>query len=79
MTDLETVAADLAALKKDVATLVANLGAGAAERVQASAQDAATQAGKGAQILSREIEAHPMTALALAFALGFVANRLLVR
>ena len=79
MTDLETVATDLAALKKDVATLIAHIGTDTADRARSAAQGAATQAGKGAQILSREVDTHPMTALAVAFAIGFVANRLLMR
>jgi ElaB/YqjD/DUF883 family membrane-anchored ribosome-binding protein len=79
LTDLETVSADLAALKKDVANLIAHLGADAADRVQSAAQDASAQASKGAQMLSREVDTHPMTALAMAFAIGFAANRLLMR
>ena len=93
-TDLESIANDLAALKQDFATLIADLRAGTVGRAKTAAHDAAEQLGdraanlysqaaaqaeKGARVLAQEIDERPLTTLLVAFAVGFVASRLLSR
>ena len=88
------IADDLAALKRDFATLLANLKAtqpghareavhNAAEQLSGKAADiygqATAQAGRGAKVLAQEIEERPLTTLLLAFSIGFIASRLLSR
>jgi ElaB/YqjD/DUF883 family membrane-anchored ribosome-binding protein len=92
--DLESIANDLATLKEDFATLLADLRAGTVGRARTMAHDtveqiadkanslygqATAQANAGVKALSLEVEERPLTALMTAFAIGFVASRLLSR
>ena len=81
--DLDSIANDLAALKQDFASLIADLRANTTARAGAMAQDAAERisdkAEAGVKALSQEVEERPLTALLVAFAVGFVASRLLSR
>ena len=90
----DAIAADLAALKRDFASLLSTLKATqpaqakeavqhAAEQLTGKAADiygqATAQAGRGAKVLAQEIEERPLTTLLLAFSIGFIASRLLSR
>lgn len=87
--DLDAISADLAALKQDFAALLADLRANTAGRTataeQLSAQASGlfeqvrTHAKAGCKTLASEMEDRPLTALVVAFAVGFVASRLLIR
>ncbi len=92
--DLETIANDLAALKQDFATLIADVRASTTGRASAMAYDAAerisdtasslygqatAQAEAGAKALANEVDERPLTALLVAFGIGFVVSRLLSR
>ncbi len=92
--DMDTIAKDLAALRRDFAALIADLRDGPLSNAKAAAQEAAGQlggkaadlygqaserAGKGADVIVREIEERPLTTLLLAFSVGFIASRLLSR
>ncbi len=92
--DIESLAKDIAALKQDFATLIADIRAGivgqprtmvheAAEQISSTASTlygkAAAQADMGVKALAQEVDERPLTALTLAFAVGFVASRLLSR
>lgn len=93
-TDIETLAKDMAALRQDFATLMADLRAGTVGHARSMAQEAAeqisskagalygkatSQADLGMKALAHEVDERPVTALTLAFAVGFVASRLLSR
>jgi ElaB/YqjD/DUF883 family membrane-anchored ribosome-binding protein len=92
--DLDSIANDLATLKRDFATLMTDLRDSTAGRARTAAHDAATQiadkasnlygqaasrAEAGVKAVSHEIEERPLTALLMAFAVGFVASRVLAR
>jgi ElaB/YqjD/DUF883 family membrane-anchored ribosome-binding protein len=92
--DLDTIARDLAVLKQDVAALIAELRSGTAERARTMVQGAAEQVSNAAsqlygqatagaertvKTISKEVDEHPLSALMVAFAIGFVANRVLSR
>ena len=92
--ELSTIANDLATLKRDFASLLADLRSGplssaraaaqgAAEQVGSKAADlygqASAQAGKGADAIIHEIEERPLATLLVAFSVGFVVSRLLSR
>jgi ElaB/YqjD/DUF883 family membrane-anchored ribosome-binding protein len=91
---LDTISSDLAALRRDFATLLADLRAGPLTSAKTSAQQAAeqlsgrasdlygqasAQAEKSAEAIAREVEERPLTTLVLAFSVGFIASRLLAR
>jgi hypothetical protein len=91
-TDIETIGADLAALKRDFAALMEHLKAGAVNGANGSAKYAASKLSDEAQqlygklasegtrqvqALSRQIEAQPIASLFIAFAAGFIGSRLL--
>ena len=86
--DMANVADDLAALKKDFAILLkhvkANAGAGASEALTQISDHAhewydtlADQSSKSAKMISRQVEAQPLTSLLLAFSVGFVTGKVL--
>ena len=91
-TDVDVLALrdDLAALKRDVTSLIEHLKTGAAK----TAQGAAAQLDDGAQRLyrniaaegersvkavSRQVEEQPLTAMLIALGVGYVAGRILMR
>jgi ElaB/YqjD/DUF883 family membrane-anchored ribosome-binding protein len=93
-TDLETLADDIAALKRDLAALMAHVRSGATEGIAGAARQATSQLGeeakelydrlaaegeRTAQTISRHVDEQPLTSVMLAFAAGFVAGRILPR
>jgi ElaB/YqjD/DUF883 family membrane-anchored ribosome-binding protein len=92
--DLDTIARDLTVLKQDVAALIAELRAGTTARAKTMVHDAAEQvtntasqlygqatagAERTVKSISKEVDEHPLSSLLVAFAIGFVANRVLSR
>jgi hypothetical protein len=88
--DLSSLESDIAALKRDVASLIGHLKVG----VTGSAQAAADQIGGGsarlydlaieessnaAKVVAGRVGEQPLLCLAIALGLGFVGGRLLVR
>jgi ElaB/YqjD/DUF883 family membrane-anchored ribosome-binding protein len=86
--DLDAVREDLAALRQDFAALIAHLKDGgvaqdAAQRVREKAGSLYEEIGerghRSAEAMRHQVEERPLTAIALAFALGFIGGRLLSR
>ncbi len=81
--DIDTIAKDLATLKQDLAALMADLREGMVQRARdvggETTDRVSEKAAAGVKALSHEIEERPLTALLCAFAVGFVASRLLTR
>jgi hypothetical protein len=93
-TDIETIGDDLAALKRDFASLIEHLKTGATVGAGDSARQAAGKLGdeaqqlygklasertRSVQALSRQIELQPVASLLIAFAAGFLGGRLLAK
>jgi ElaB/YqjD/DUF883 family membrane-anchored ribosome-binding protein len=90
-TDLDVIADDVAALKRDLAALMTHMrgdvAAGAARQATAQLGEEAKElyaklAAEGertAQTISRHVDEQPLTSVLLAFAAGFLAGRLLKR
>jgi hypothetical protein len=92
--DLDALATDLAALRRDIATLIDHLRTGAINGTKGAAQHAAADLGADAErlygnlaaqgersmkALTRQVEEQPVMSLLLAFALGFAGSRWLSR
>ena len=79
----ETIRADIEALKRELAKLMAHVKSGAAESAAGEARrlfDAVTgENAEAAEAVKRYVEARPLTALLIAFGIGFTASRLLKR
>jgi ElaB/YqjD/DUF883 family membrane-anchored ribosome-binding protein len=90
-TDLEALTDDVAALKRDLAALIAHVRGGG---ISGAAREATAQIGdeakefyarlaaegeRTAQTISRHIDEQPLTSALVAFIAGFVAGRLLSR
>jgi len=90
--DLDAIAKDVAALKRDLAALRAHIRSGATDGLAGAARQTTTQlaeeakelyaklAAEGertAEMLGRHVEEQPLTSLLLAFAAGLVAGRLM--
>ena len=84
--DLATLKDDIAALKRDVASLIEHLKAGAtggaqsmAGQLDESVRHLAAEAERSAKAIGRQVEEQPLTALLIALAVGYAADRLLSR
>jgi ElaB/YqjD/DUF883 family membrane-anchored ribosome-binding protein len=90
-TDLDAIADDVAALKRDLAALMTHMRgggiAGAARQATGQLGEEAKElyarlAAEGertAQTIARHVDEQPFTSVLLAFAAGFLAGRLLTR
>jgi ElaB/YqjD/DUF883 family membrane-anchored ribosome-binding protein len=90
-TDLDAIADDVAALKRDLAALITHVrgngSAGAAHQAAGQIGEEAKElyarlAAEGertAQAISRHVDEQPLTSVLIAFAAGFLAGRLLTR
>jgi ElaB/YqjD/DUF883 family membrane-anchored ribosome-binding protein len=92
--DIEAIVDDLAALKRDLATLMGHLKTDALNGASEAAQSAvgrigeqaesiyeslAAQGKRSGKAIGRQVEEQPVVSLLLAFAVGFCASRLLSR
>ena len=92
--DIDAIVEDLAALKRDLATLMGHLKTDALNGASDAAQSAigrigdraesiyeslAAQGKRSGKAIGRQIEEQPVVSLLLAFAVGFCASRLLSR
>jgi ElaB/YqjD/DUF883 family membrane-anchored ribosome-binding protein len=88
--DIQAIMNDLASLKDDIAKLTKSVGnnayeasSAAADQIGAEATKAynnmAAQGQRSAKKIGQQVEEQPMTALLIAFALGFVGSRVLSR
>jgi ElaB/YqjD/DUF883 family membrane-anchored ribosome-binding protein len=92
--DIDAIVDDLAALKRDLATLMSHLKADALNGASEAAQSAigrigdraegiyeslAAQGRRSGKAIGRQVEEQPVVSLLLAFAAGFCASRLLSR
>lgn len=90
VSDIDAVRDDVAALKQDVADLVKHLKNGtngvahdAANRLREKAgevyDDLEDRSRRTTAAARHQVEEHPLTAIAIAFAVGFIGGRLLLR
>ncbi len=92
--DIAAISEDVAALKRDIAALMEHLKAGVVGGTAGAARQATAEIGeeaarlyaklaaegaRSAQSIGRHVEEQPVTALLVAFILGFVGGRLLSR
>jgi ElaB/YqjD/DUF883 family membrane-anchored ribosome-binding protein len=92
--DLDTIVEDLAALKRDLATLMNHMKTDALNGASEAAQSAigrigdraegiyeslAAQGKRSGKAIGRQVEEQPVVSLLIAFAVGFCASRLLSR
>jgi ElaB/YqjD/DUF883 family membrane-anchored ribosome-binding protein len=70
--DLDTLADDIAALKRDFTNLASHFKAETLDSASAAARQAATR-------LTDQVERQPLLSLAAAFGIGFVVSRLFSR
>ncbi len=88
--DLDAVRDDLAALRQDFADLIGHLKNGggnfaheAADRLREKTdtlyEELNERGRRSAEAMRHQVEERPLTAIALAFALGFIGGRLLSR
>ena len=92
--DIEAIVDDLAALKRDLATLMSHLKTDALNGASEAAQSAigrigdqaesiyeslAAQGKRSGKKIGRQVEEQPVLSLLVAFAVGFCASRLLSR
>ena len=85
--DIEILKDDVAALKRDLGTLVEHLKGGAAGGATSQLGDEAKQlyarlaaeGARSAEALGKKVEEQPLTSLLISFVVGFVAGRVLAR
>lgn len=81
--DLEKIAGDIQALKKDLARLMEHIKTGTSDAVSDEASrfydSIAAEGQKHAAALAQSVEEKPLRSVLIAFAVGFVAARILSR
>jgi ElaB/YqjD/DUF883 family membrane-anchored ribosome-binding protein len=81
--DLTRIAGDIQALKEDLARLVEHLKTGATETVSGEAsrlyETLTTEGQRQAAALAHSVEERPLASVLIAFAIGFVGGRVLLR
>ena len=89
-TDMQAIMSDIASLRSDIAALTNHLGSSAMNATNEAAGKLGTEATRvynnfaeqgqrSAKLVSKQVEEQPLATLLIAFALGFVGNRLLSR
>lgn len=88
--DLDTIRDDIDALRKDLARLMEHVKSGALHNIAGQVEDMSDEARRlynralaegerGADALTRQIEERPLTTLLIAFGLGFIGGRIVLR
>jgi ElaB/YqjD/DUF883 family membrane-anchored ribosome-binding protein len=81
--DLDAIVKDIAVLKKDFGSLVEHVKSGTAETVNGEVRriygSLAAHGERSAAAIAQQVEERPFASLLLAFAVGFVGGRLLIR
>jgi ElaB/YqjD/DUF883 family membrane-anchored ribosome-binding protein len=81
--DLARLSSDVQALKEDLARLLAHLKSGATETVTGEAsrlyETLTTEGQRQAAALAHSVEEKPLASVLIAFAIGFIGGRILVR
>ncbi|HEY3916591.1 MAG TPA: PE domain-containing protein [Stellaceae bacterium] len=81
--DLEKIVDDIQALKKDLARLMEHVKSGASDTVSEEASrlygTIASEGQRQAAALAQAVEEKPLASLLIAFAVGFVSSRILLR
>jgi ElaB/YqjD/DUF883 family membrane-anchored ribosome-binding protein len=92
--DLQAIASDIVSLKRDLAELMRHLNLAAGEKTRTAAQSAVEQINdeasrayenlmaqgrRSVKAIGRQVEEQPLITLLLAFAVGFLGRRMLVR
>lgn len=81
--DLEKIANDIQALKRDLAQLMEHLRAGTTDTVSTEATrlygTIASEGQRQAAALAQSVEQRPVASVLIAFAVGFVSGRILLR
>lgn len=81
--DLDRIANDIQALKRDLARLLEHAKSGAADTVSSEASrlydTIASEGQRRAEALAQSVEEKPLASVLIAFAVGFVTGRLLLR
>jgi ElaB/YqjD/DUF883 family membrane-anchored ribosome-binding protein len=89
-TDVAALRDDLAALKRDVGSLIEHLKTGATNTAQGAAaqlddraqrlyRTVTAEGERSVKAVSRQVEEQPLTAMLIALGVGYVAGRLLMR
>jgi hypothetical protein len=78
-TDLQAITSDIAALKRDLASLIRNVKVDVSGDVARAYERMAAQGERSVRALGRQVEEQPVTSLLIAFAVGFIGSRILWR
>ena len=88
--DLDTIRDDIDTVRKDLARLMEHVKAGALHNITGQVEEMSDEARRlynqalaggerGAEALARQVEERPLTSLLIAFGLGFIGSRLILR
>jgi ElaB/YqjD/DUF883 family membrane-anchored ribosome-binding protein len=81
--DIDRIAKDIQALKRDLARLMEHVKTGATETVSGEASrlydSIASEGQRHAATLAQSVEEKPLASVLIAFAIGFVSGRILLR
>ena len=88
--DLDAIRDDIDKLRKDLGRLMEHVKSGALQNIAGQVEDMSDEArrlynralaegGRGADALARQVEERPLATLLIAFGLGFIGGRIVLR
>jgi hypothetical protein len=77
--DLQAITSDIAALKRDLASLLRNVKGDVAGEASRVYERMAAQGERSVKALGRQVDEQPVMSLLIAFAVGFIGSRFLSR
>ncbi|HUE18699.1 MAG TPA: hypothetical protein VMQ63_02915 [Stellaceae bacterium] len=77
--DLDTVRDDVSSLKHDLAKLLDHVKSGTLEGLSGTVDGVSDEARRQAEKLAKHVEEKPLSSVLIAFGIGFLSGRLLLR
>jgi ElaB/YqjD/DUF883 family membrane-anchored ribosome-binding protein len=77
--DFDTVRDDVSSLKRDFAQLLDHLKSGTLEGLSGTVDGVSDEARRQAEKLAKHVEEKPLSSVLIAFGIGFLAGRILLR
>ena len=76
---IDHISPDISAIKRDIASLRRDIAGATSTMTSDIAEQFTSRGGRAAKAISHQIEEQPLISLAIAFAVGFIGSKILLR